>query len=109
MKLSALREYALSLPEAAEAPHFDYLSFRVRGKIFVTVPPGDKVIHVFAPEESREPALAMYPEFIEKLTWGNKVSGVRVTLAGAIPSVARDLVFAAWQRKAPKSLHGNAG
>jgi hypothetical protein len=30
MKLEEVRRYALALPEAIEAPHFDYASFRVR-------------------------------------------------------------------------------
>ncbi|MGH3621598.1 MAG: hypothetical protein ACRDQ5_07385 [Sciscionella sp.] len=32
------RRFALSLPEATEQPHFEMSSFRVRGKIFATVP-----------------------------------------------------------------------
>jgi hypothetical protein len=104
MKLSAVRQYALALPETTEEPHFNYASFRVRGKIFVTVPPGDALVHVFVAEQHREPALAMYPGFVEKLTWGSKVVGVRIDLARATPSVVNGLVLAAWQSKAPKSL-----
>ena len=33
-----IRALALSLPEAVEQPHFDRPSFRVRGKIFATLP-----------------------------------------------------------------------
>src|SRR6478672_5062537 len=47
MKIAAVREFALGLPEATEEPHFDFASFRVRGKIFVTVPPDETHIHVF--------------------------------------------------------------
>jgi hypothetical protein len=105
MKLSTLRKYALSLPETTEAPHFEYASFRVQGKIFVTVPPDEAFVHVFAPESSREPALAVHSDFIEKLLWGGKVVGVRITLASATPAVVNDLVLAAWRHKAPKRLH----
>lgn len=35
IRLAEVRRFALALPEATEAPHFDYASFRVRGKIFV--------------------------------------------------------------------------
>jgi hypothetical protein len=104
MSIATVRTYALSLPEAVEAPHFDYASFRVRQKIFVTVPPGDDVIHIFAPEEDCERALVLYPAFVEKLMWGNKASGVRVTLAKAQPAVVKALMLAAWRRRAPKSL-----
>jgi hypothetical protein len=74
--------------------------------IFVTVPPGGEFVDVFVPEQAREAALAMHPEFVEKLTWGAKVVGVRIKLAGAQPAVAKDLVTAAWLHKAPKNLHG---
>lgn len=104
MKFSTVRNYALSLPEATEAPHFKYQSFRVRDKIFVAVPPEEETIHVFLPEAQREQALALYPQFVEKLVWGSSVTGVRVTLAGAEPAVVKALILAAWQHKAPKTL-----
>ena len=49
MKMSQLRTFALALPETTEEPHFNYSSFRVRGKIFATVPPdeSDKVLVEF--------------------------------------------------------------
>lgn len=107
MKIAAVRRHALSLPQATEAPHFNYSSFRVSGKIFVTVPPDEQHIHVFIGEDVREQALAMDPEFLEKLTWGAKVVGLRVRLADATPAVVRRLVEAAWAQRAPKRLsHG---
>jgi len=104
MKLAQVRSFALSLAEATEEPHFEYSSFRVRGKIFVTAPPGGQYVHVFAREEHREPVLAMCPEFVEKLIWGKRVVGVRIALARALPSVVKQLVLRAWEAKAPKSL-----
>jgi hypothetical protein len=64
----------MSLEAVTEEPHHDYSSFRVRGKIFVTVPPAEDVVHVFVGEEERELALALYPQFMEKLLWGGKAS-----------------------------------
>ncbi len=104
MKISAVRRYALSLPEATEAPHFHYTSFRVQGKIFVTVPPDEEHIHVFIAEAQRELALAMDPAFLEKLTWGAKVVGLRITLAAARPAVVKQLISQAWAHRAPKRL-----
>ena len=104
MTLTQLRRIALSLPEAMEAPHFHMASFRVRGKIFVTVPPGDAHVHVFVGEEHREPVLARYPEWVEKLPWGGKIVGLRIELAKADTSVVKALVRAAWEAKAPKGL-----
>jgi hypothetical protein len=96
--------HALSLPEVTEEPHFHYSSFRVRGKIFVTVPPDEQHIHIFVAEQQGEPALAIHPEFLEKLTWGGKVVGLRVALAAAVPSVVKQLIGHAWKNKAPKGL-----
>jgi hypothetical protein len=101
---AALRRFALSLPEVTEAPHFHFGSFRVRGRIFITVPPGQQHVHLFVAEAQREQALAMHPECVEKLLWGGKVVGVRVALAAAAPAVLERLAQQAWTLKAPKSL-----
>src|SRR4030095_2231480 len=86
MKIAQVRRYALSLPEVTEQPHFEYSSFRVRGKIFVAVP-DEEHIHFFVGEAQREQALALHSMFVEKLFWGGKVCGIRVRLSGASPSV----------------------
>ncbi len=104
MNVAQLRRFALSLPEATEAPHFAYSSFRVRGRIFVTVPPDEEHIHVFVAEDRRERALTLYPAFIEKLLWGGKVCGLRIRLSGASPAVVNQLLRDAWAHKAPKRL-----
>jgi hypothetical protein len=104
MKIAAVRKYAMSLPEVTEEPHHEYSSFRVRGKIFVTVPPDEERIHVFVTDQVREQAMAVHPEFVEKLVWGSKVRGVRVILESAEVAAVKRLVREAWQSKAPKSL-----
>ena len=102
MKLNVIRKHAMSLEAVAEEPHHDYSSFRVRGKIFVTIPPDEAFIHVFVGEEDREAALAMYPEFTEKLHWGSKVLGLRVHLASAEPAVVKALVSKAYATRVLK-------
>ena len=92
----------MSLEAVTEEPHHDYSSFRVRGKIFVTVPPAEEVVHVFVGEEDRKPALALYPNFIEKLLWGGKVVGLRITLASANPSAVKTLVSKAYETRVRK-------
>lgn len=103
-KLDRVRRHALALPEATEQPHFDYASFRVGGKIFVTVPPDGQHLHIFVDEQQRELALAVHGAFVEKLWWGGKVVGLRVSLADADADVVDELVRQAWARKAPKRL-----
>lgn len=105
MKIAQVRRFALSLPEATEAPHFQYSSFRVRrGKIFATAPPDGKHLHIFVADDEREIAMALDSEFLENLHWGGKVVGLRVALAKAKPKVVAKLLAQAWSRKAPKSL-----
>jgi hypothetical protein len=104
MKLAEVRRFALSLPEVTEEPHFHYSSFRICGKMMVTVPPEQTHIHIFVGDEQREPALELHAAFIEKLFWAGKVRGLRVSLARAEPAVVKSLVRAAWESKAPKRL-----
>lgn len=106
VRYATLKKFALSLPETTEEPHHHFASFRVRGKIFVTVPPGETHIHVFVPDEQREPALAMYPQCVEKLWWGRKVVGLRIALDSAKINVVKDLVRHSYCGKAPASLAG---
>jgi hypothetical protein len=104
MQYATLRRFALSLPESAEAPHHDHASFGVRGKIFVTVPPGETHIHAFVDDQERHRALAIDADAIAPLRWGGKVVGVRIALADADAAQVKHLVRSAWARKAPKSL-----
>lgn len=85
-----------------EESHHNYSSFRVRGKIFVTIPQDEEFLHVFVGEEDREPALAMYPETVERLLWGSKVLGLRVSLATATPAMVKALVAKAYETRVLK-------
>lgn len=104
MKLATIRRFAMRLPEVAEQPHFQYTSFRVRGKIFATAPPEGTHLHVFLDNGDREQALLMHATFLEELHWGGKVIGLRVDLSGASLKVVKELLGRAWTAKAPKSL-----
>ena len=106
MKISLVRTHALALPEATEEPHFDFISFRVRGKIFATVPPDEEYLHVFLGEEARAAALEKHCAFAEELRWGKKVLGLRISLAEASVAAVRELLGEAWRGKAPKGLLG---
>ena len=103
VKIATVRKHALSLDAVTEQPHHEFSSFRVRGKIFVTVPPKEDVIHVFVGEEDRERTPAMYPEWAEKLLWGGKVVGLRITLESALPAAVKSLVRKAYDLKASKA------
>ncbi|MBL8289840.1 MAG: MmcQ/YjbR family DNA-binding protein [Rubrivivax sp.] len=100
IKLDEVRRVALALPETTEEPHHHFGSFRVRGKIFATIPPGGNLLHIFLPEQARELALAMDPQFLEPVRWGSKVLGVRANLAAARKATVLALVRKAYEYKA---------
>jgi hypothetical protein len=104
MNVEQVRRIALALPSVAEEPHFYYASFRIGGKIFATLPPEGRHLHVFVDEEQRQIALALEPEALEKLLWGKRVVGLRVQLAKVKPPLVERLLEQAWLRKAPKRL-----
>jgi len=104
MDIAHARKHALSLPEAIEAPHHESASFRVRGKIFASVPPVGGLLHVFVDDLTRDAACAAMPDAFENLYWGKKIAGLRIRLAAAPEADVRRLLTCAWRHKAPKAL-----
>ena len=106
MRIETARRFALSLPETTEEPHFEMSSFRVRGKIFATVPPDGGLLHVFVDEAESRSLAASNPGAYSELWWGKRLSGVRVDLRRAERREVCELLELAWRRKAPKKLLG---
>lgn len=102
MRLDAARRFALSLPLAHEAPHFEKNSFRVKGKIFATVPEDLQHLHIMVDEDTTDAYVAKYPKWCEELWWGMRLCGVRVALKNADANAVKALLEAAWRGKAPK-------
>jgi hypothetical protein len=93
----------MALRGATESPHFQYTSFRVRGRIFATAPREGGRLHVFLDEEDRQRMVAIDPATYQALAWGRKIVGLRVALDSAKPADVKELLRIAWQRKLPKS------
>jgi hypothetical protein len=104
MKLEEARRFALSLPEATEEPHFEKSSFRIRGKIFATVPPGNSHLHVFVDESETRASVAEDPVAFEELWWGKRLKGVRVDLRAADSQRVFELLEESWRQRAPERL-----
>ena len=102
--LDSARAFALSLPGSTEEPHFDMSSFRVRGKIFATVPPDDEHLHVFVDEGEVRAAVAEDPAAFEPLLWGQRLRGLRVRIAAAPNHRIAELLEESWRRRAPVRL-----
>ena len=102
--LAEARRLALALPETTEEDHHGIPSFRVRNKIFATVPDGHHV-RVMLDADATRAAVSDDPDAFAELWWGKKLSGVTVTLASADHRRVTELLEEAWRRVAPKRLH----
>ena len=104
MRLADARRFALSLPETTEEPHFDAGSFRVRKKIFATIPPGGKQLRVFIEPDEVLALIAENSTVFEPIVWGKRVvpNGVCINLGAADPAIVRELLEDAWRLRAPK-------
>ena len=103
MNLSTARRLALSLPDATEEDHHGRSSFRVRGRIFATVPDQEH-LNIFIEPMDVDGVVMLDPEVFAPVMWGQEVKGVRVDLPRASSRMVLNLLTAAWGRKAPK--HG---
>lgn len=106
MRLETARQFALSLPETTEEPHFEKSSFRVRGKIFATVPEGGKLLHLSVDPDEGRALIEGQSEAFSLIVWGKrqKTDWIRVTLAKADRAQLCELLEDAWRRKAPKTI-----
>jgi hypothetical protein len=98
-----VRALALALPEATEQDHHGMASFRVRGRIFATLPDDDHV-RVMVDEPEIRAAVAEHPDLCAELYWGRRLACVVVTLEPAPRALLQELLTEAWLTKAPASL-----
>ena len=104
LTLARVRDLALSWPEVYEQDHHGIVSFRVRGKIFATVP-DERHLRVMAGEAEIRAAVAEHPGFCEPFYWGSRLACVVVSLeATTDENLVSDLLAEAWLAKAPKAL-----
>jgi len=103
VKLEAARRLALALPETTEQDHHGMVSFRIRGKIFATVP-DEEHLRVMVDEDEIRAAVAANPRSCEVLYWGKRLSCVVVDLRRASKALVDELLTDAWAGKAPRAL-----
>ena len=100
------RRLALALPEALESAHMGTPDFRVRGRIFATLPAGANAAGVlkFTPEQQ---ALFMHVDPAAFVpvdgSWGRR-GWTRVSLRAARARFTGDALTTAWRNVAPKKL-----
>jgi len=105
MTASQFRKLALSLPETVEAAHMGHPDFRVDGKIFATLGPGEKWGMVKLTPEEQATLMASEPEAFHPASgaWGRRGSTI-VRLRQAKALTVRHALLAAWRNTAPKRL-----
>ncbi|RDJ14559.1 MmcQ/YjbR family DNA-binding protein [Rhizobium grahamii] len=104
MNQEELISFALSLPEAVESAHHGTRDFRVRSKIFLTMPEQDYCVVRLTPDQQHM-TLAVAPDDTAAVPggWGQRGS-TRLFYGKASDELVQDLVRKAWQNAAPKTL-----
>lgn len=93
------RRLALGLPDTTEQDHHGRPSFRVKGRIFATLwAPGR--MNVMVDSTGVMDAVDANPGVCEEMWWGQRLAAVRVDLGRAGPTMLKELLAAAYSRKA---------
>lgn len=97
----AIRRLALSLPECTEDSHMGRPDFRVRNKIFATLPPDGTSFNVKMSPANLQVLVAHAPQTYRDV-WAGRWAGVQ--LNGISQDEARELLADAWALVAPASM-----
>jgi hypothetical protein len=105
MTATEFRRLALSFPEAIEGSHMSHPDFRIRGKIFATLGPGEKWGVAMLKPDQQAAFVQVRPQMFEPVNgaWGRR-GATRVRLEHATKTLARDALELAWRNKAPRQL-----
>lgn len=98
-----IRDIVLSLPGSHEAEHWGNPSFRVRDRIYATMPDPEHLNVMIDPFDV-DAVVREAPEAFSQLWWGKELRGVEVNLRKASRELVASLLESAWRRKAPVSL-----
>jgi hypothetical protein len=98
------RNLALGLPEAEEKAHFGKADFRVRNKIFASLPDAATAVVKLLPEQ-QDLLLSAEPKIYSPAAgaWGRQ-GWTRIALDAADEAAIRSNLRMAWANAAPKSL-----
>ncbi|MEU5427448.1 MmcQ/YjbR family DNA-binding protein [Streptomyces olivoreticuli] len=100
-----VRRIAMALPETVEKEAWSMPTFRVAGKMYITVPDDETSIAVRCPKHERAELIAAEPEKFWVPPHEAGSSWVRVRLA-ALEGLGelRDIIVDSWQQAAPERL-----
>jgi hypothetical protein len=105
MTADDFRSLALSFPEAQEDEHMGHPDFRVGGKIFATLGPGEAWGMVKLTPDQQALFVRTEPAVFQPIAgaWGRR-GCTRVTLESAEEPSVRQALNEAWRNTAPKRL-----
>lgn len=106
MTIEDFRKMALSFPQTVEGSHMGHPDFRVRGKIFASIPDPSKPrgVVAFTPEQQQD-FMGDAPDVFEPLKGGWGLRGATyVNLKPAQKALLQTALTAAWPNRAPKPL-----
>jgi hypothetical protein len=105
MSSEAFRRLALTLPDAIESSHMGHPDFRVKGKIFATLWPGEQTGVVMLTPDQQALLLAVASDVFSPVKggWGARGS-TRIDLSKSTEDDLLDALRKAWCNKAPKDL-----
>lgn len=104
MTTDDFRRIALALPEAEEKSHFGKPDFRVRNRIFASLPPGGHAVLKLTPEEQAMLASAE-PDIFRPVKggWGRQ-GWTEMDLSATDEMTLHSACLMAWRNVAPISL-----
>jgi hypothetical protein len=104
MNATDMRRLSLEMPGAEEKSHFGKADFRVRNRIFATLPDTDTAV-VKLTHEQQEMLTGAEPAIFAPVPggWGRQ-GWTRVTLAAADELALKSALLTAWRNVAPVSL-----
>ena len=104
MNRETVRRLALSLPEAEEKSHFEKPDFRVRNRIFATLPEDGHAV-VKLTRDQQEMLTASEPDIFQPVKggWGRQ-GWTRVMIEAADEITLRSALVTAWRNVAPVTL-----
>jgi hypothetical protein len=93
------RSLALAHPETSELPHHGLPSFRVRGRIFATIPDGTHM-NVMPGEAAIRAVAATRPADCAERWWGRRLAALTINLEATDVEFVREMLQEAWHHKA---------
>lgn len=97
----SVRSLALALPDTVESSHFAQPDFRVRNKIFATLPRAANIVCLKTTPANLDALVAADPETFSN-EWRSRWLRVRLDRISA--AMLADLLFDAWSLVAPRAL-----